>query len=115
MRYRWHTGFVAFLIHRVTGIILTLYIFLHLYIISQLKDPEGYKRAMALMGSPLIKLSEVGLLALVIAHGLNGIRLTFSDLGVPSEYHKRLFWVGLALGFIVFITGAIPFFSGGAH
>ncbi len=108
MMYRWHTGFVAFLIHRFTGVLLSLYIFVHLYVLSHLKDPEEYKRLMSLMNSPLIRISEVALLALVIAHGLNGLRLTLFDLGLPSGYQKRLFWAALFLGIVLFALGSYP-------
>ena len=28
-KYRWHAGFVAWLLHRITGLLLILYLFLH--------------------------------------------------------------------------------------
>jgi len=85
MRYRWHTGSTAWLIHRITGVLLTLYIFVHLYVLSHLKDLDSYKKLLQLMENPLVKLSEIGLLALVLAHGLNGIRVTLLELGMPSR------------------------------
>lgn len=113
MRYKWHTGSVAWLIHRITGILLTLYIFLHLYVLSNLKDPESYREIMALMNHPLIKLSEVGLLGLVLAHALNGVRVTLLEFGVPTKLQKRLFWVAFTTGVILFIAGGMPILGGG--
>ncbi len=114
MRYRWHTGSFAWLIHRVTGILLTLYIFLHLYVLSHLKDPETFNSMMALMKHPLVKLSEVGLLGLVLAHGLNGLRLTLLELGVSSRLQKSLFWTAVATGIVILFIGGLPIL-GGSH
>ncbi len=108
MRYRWHTGSTAWLIHRITGVLLTLYIFVHLYVLSHLKDLDSYKKLLQLMENPLVKLSEIGLLALVLAHGLNGIRVTLLELGIPSRKQKRLFWYAVATGILLFVIGGIP-------
>jgi len=108
MRYRWHTGSFAWLIHRVTGIMLTLYIFLHLYVLSHLKDPVGYKTLLSLMKNPLVILSEIGLLSLVLVHALNGLRLTLLDLGIPTKAQKLLFLLSLVIGVVVFLLGSVP-------
>ncbi|HHN64622.1 MAG TPA: succinate dehydrogenase, cytochrome b556 subunit [Nitrospirae bacterium] len=113
MLYRWHTGSVAWLIHRVTGILLTLYIFLHLYVLSHLKDPVSYRKMMLLMNNPVIKLSEVGLLGLVLAHALNGVRITLLELGVSTKLQKRLFWSALLIGTVLFVLGGWPIIGGG--
>jgi succinate dehydrogenase / fumarate reductase cytochrome b subunit len=112
MRYRWHTGSVAWLIHRITGILLTLYIFLHLYVLSNLKDPAKYSEMMILMKNPLVVLSEVGLLGLVLAHGLNGLRVTLLELGLASRTQKTLFYAALGLGGVIFIAGSLPLLGG---
>ena len=108
MRYRWHTGSIAWLIHRITGVLLTLYIFVHLYVLSHLKDLDSYRKMLQLMESPIVKLSEIGLLALVLAHGLNGIRVTLLELGIPSRKQKTLFWYAVLTGILLLVIGGIP-------
>lgn len=105
MRYKLRTGSFAWLIHRLTGIVLALYIFLHLYVLVHLKDPEGYASVMKVMQQPLVKLSEAGLLAVVIAHAFNGFRLTLLDLGIPTVLHKRVFWSAFAVGAAITVLG----------
>lgn len=112
MRYRLQTGSFAWIIHRLTGIALTLYIFLHLYVLSSLRDPVRYEALMGVMKNPLVRIMEAGLLALVISHGLNGFRLTLIDMGVSTKTQKLLFWTALALGASVFILGAVPMIRG---
>ena len=112
MRYRLQTGSFAWIIHRLTGIALTLYIFLHLYVLSSLRDPVGYETLMKVMKNPLVRLMEAGLLALVISHALNGFRLALIDMGVSTKAQKLLFWTAFALGSFVFILGAVPMIRG---
>jgi succinate dehydrogenase / fumarate reductase cytochrome b subunit len=113
MRNRWHTGSAAWIIHRITGVLLTLYIFLHLYVLSSLKDPRKYESLMEAMDNPLIKTGEAMLLLLIIAHALNGVRLTLLDCGVASKYHKRLFCSAAVLAGIIFLAGVFPIIGGG--
>lgn len=112
MRYKFYTGSFAWLLHRITGVSLTLYIFIHLYVLSHLKDPAKYKSLMAFMENPLVKLSEVALLALVITHAVNGSRLVLIDMGVPTKLHKPLFWAGALAGGALFVLGAWPIIGG---
>ncbi len=112
MRYRWHTGFVAWLIQRVTGLLLSLYIFLHLYVLSHLTEPDSYENLMELMHKPLFRISEVGLLAVVLLHGINGIRVSLADLGLGSRYQKVAFWTGMFLFMVLFIMGGVPIIWG---
>ncbi|GBD97276.1 MAG TPA: succinate dehydrogenase, cytochrome b556 subunit [Nitrospirae bacterium] len=113
MKYKWHTGSIAWIIHRVSGILLLLYIFLHLYVLSNLKDPQKFESIMKAMDNPFVKIGEAGLLFLVIAHSLNGIRLTLLDIGTPTKYQKLLFRAAAIIGGIIFLIGAWPIMGGG--
>lgn len=107
MRYRFRTGSFAWLIHRLTGIALTLYIFLHLYVLAHLKNPDGYAAIMEVMQNPLVKVSEAGLLAIVIAHAFNGFRLALVDLGMPTGLHKKVFWYAFGIGASITLLGGL--------
>ena len=109
---KWFPGSIAWVIHRVTGVLLTLYLFAHLYILSHLKNPEEYAVLLELMKNPLVKLSEVGLLALVTIHALNGLRVTLLETGAPTKLHKPLLAAAALLAGVIIIFGAIPFFAG---
>jgi succinate dehydrogenase / fumarate reductase cytochrome b subunit len=113
MRYRLHAGSFAWLIQRLTGIVLTLYLFLHLYVLSSLKDPTYYTSMMKLMRSPLVRIGDAGLLGLVMGHACNGFRLTLIDLGVPTALQKKLFYAAFVIGALIFIAGSAPLIRGG--
>jgi len=109
MTYRWHTGSLAWLIHRVTGIALTLYIFLHIYVLSHIKDPVQFESLMNLFKNPFVKVGEIGLVGLVVAHSLNGLRLTFIDVGVSTRLQKPMFWTAFAIGILILMVAAWSF------
>jgi succinate dehydrogenase / fumarate reductase cytochrome b subunit len=113
VRYRLQTGSFAWLIQRLTGVVLTLYLFLHLYVLSSLKDPLHYAATLKLLRSLPLRVSDAGLLGLVVGHALNGFRLTLIDLGVPTPLQKRLFYTAFVIGAVVFVAGSVPIIRGG--
>lgn len=109
MRYRWNIGSFAWLIHRVTGIILTLYLVAHIYVLNHLKDPEAYTRLMAAMENPFLKIGELILFAVVLLHVFAGIRITLLEIGVSTKYQKPIAYAGAFLIVIIWIIGAFYF------
>ncbi len=106
MRYRPNTGFFAFILNRLTGVLLALFILPHFLIIWFLRDPAKYEAIRGLCTRPAAKLSEAGLLALVLAHGGNGIRVILLEAGAPTRSQKILFWAAFALGLLVLAVAA---------
>ncbi|HEV8130718.1 MAG TPA: succinate dehydrogenase, cytochrome b556 subunit [Acidobacteriota bacterium] len=109
---RPYSGTLAWLIQRVTGILLLFYLLLHVRTVHKLSEgPDAFNAAMALFRHPFFKLLEIALLGTVILHALNGLRITLIDLGIGQERQRELFWgLSLALGALVFLAGAIPIF-----
>jgi succinate dehydrogenase / fumarate reductase cytochrome b subunit len=114
-KYRWrYAGHVAFWIQRVTGIALLGYLIVHVHTIRDLKNPETFDDALKTFGSPLFKLGEIALLATVILHALNGVRLTLVDMGVGITRQRQVFWYfAIGFGFVLFLAGAVPMFIHG--
>src|SRR5690242_13174477 len=70
-------GSRAFLLNRLTGLGLTFYLGLHLVVLNKLaQGQEAYDAFIGFSQSSLIKIAEVLLIAAVVYHGLNGLRLT---------------------------------------
>ena len=58
-----------------------------------------------------LTLGEIALLATVILHALNGIRLTMVDMGVGLTRQRQVFWYfAIGVGAVLFLAGAIPMF-----
>lgn len=98
-------GFGAFLLHRITGLFLVAYIFFHVYEISKIQwANESFDELIATLQTPLWLLFDVGLVAVVAIHSLNGIRITLFDLGLGITRQKELFWLMMAIAIVITIA-----------
>jgi succinate dehydrogenase cytochrome b subunit len=112
-KYSWqYSGMLAWLIQRVSGLLLLFYLFLHVLTINKLSQgPAAFDQAMSFFQNPVFKLLEITLLGTVVVHALNGIRITLIDLGMGREKQRQLFWLlALGIGGLIFLAGAIPIF-----
>jgi succinate dehydrogenase / fumarate reductase, cytochrome b subunit len=74
-------GAYMYVVHRITALVITFYLYLHLYTLgSVLSGPGGFDAAMQLMTQPIVRLLELGLIWVVLFHALNGLRLTAVNL-----------------------------------
>ncbi len=97
LRGRREGGF-AFLLMRLTGIGLVIYLFLHLYVLRLLaQGPEAWDAFIATAKSPLFLMLDGILILGLLYHGLNGLRVTLLGLGIGVPLQARLFWGVMAL------------------
>jgi succinate dehydrogenase / fumarate reductase cytochrome b subunit len=104
MMYRWHAGYVAWLLNRVTGILITFYLIMHIWVIHHLAHgPEQYQRVMQFLSSKLFMFFELGLIGVVLFHMMNGIRIVLVDFGKAAANQKATFWVLMAIGVVLYV------------
>ncbi len=104
---------VAFALNRLTAVGLTVYLFLHLAILSLLLGgPDSWDRFVALAKHPLFLLLDVVLLFGVVYHMANGIRVALVGMGVGHARHKTMFYVLVGLALVLFVIGAVLIFVG---
>ncbi len=102
--FRRQIGSWAFALNRITAIGLTIYLFLHLGVLSLLaQGPGAYDKFLALTENPFIKLGEWLVVAAVILHGLNGIRIVLTSFGVGVTRQKQLFLGLMAVAVILIL------------
>ena len=76
MRYKWQLGGVSWVLHRVTGIGTTVYLFIHILTVSELLNgAEAFNAKMKFIQQPFFVLGEIALLGAIVFHALNGIRI----------------------------------------
>jgi succinate dehydrogenase / fumarate reductase cytochrome b subunit len=102
MSYKKHTGSWAWILHRLTGLGLTLYLYIHIIALTGLlKGETAFNEEMMLFRSPLFIFLEWALGALVMFHALNGVRIALVDLGNGARYHKQVLAFVYVLGIIM--------------
>ena len=96
-------GMVAFAVHRITGIGLVAYLLLHLLVLSILaQGPAGWDSFVALARTPAFLALDVVLIAGILIHGLNGIRVVLLGSGYGLRRQKPAF-VGLVIVAVVVV------------
>ena len=95
-------GSWAFLLNRLSALGLTFYLGLHLAVLNKLaQGAQAYNDFVAFAQSPLIKVGEVILIAAVVFHGLNGLRLIFHAFGIGIRHQKHLFILASAMTILI--------------
>ena len=108
--YRYFTGSLAYVLHRVSGLGLIFFLFFHIISITKANaSPEAYDLMIRRMQEPDFKLGELALFAALLFHGLNGMRIIYVDfIATRTTYHKPIFWGLMVLVAALFVIGAIP-------
>ncbi|MHB8132738.1 MAG: succinate dehydrogenase, cytochrome b556 subunit [Anaerolineaceae bacterium] len=105
-------GSWAFILNRITGLGLTLYLFLHLIMLGQLaKGPDAYDGFIALVKNPVFLVGELLVIAAALIHGLNGIRVGVTSFGIGNSKQKQLFIILMSLAAVAIIYFAFRMFA----
>ncbi len=101
-------GLWAFWLHRLSGLAIVFYLMMHVLVISTIVGGSGnFDAAMTTLKAPIFVLLEMGLLACILIHGLNGVRIILFDLGYGVKKQKEIFIGLMALAVIPFVIGFI--------
>jgi succinate dehydrogenase / fumarate reductase cytochrome b subunit len=105
-------GTWAFVLNRWSGLFLALYLYVHLGILTSLAFfPEVYDQFLVIARSPLGLAFDVGLILLLLYHGLNGLRLIYASLAGKIEQHRLHFWLVVVITLGVTLYSALLLFS----
>lgn len=99
---RDHPSYWAFLVHRLSGLLLALFLPLHFFALARaLAGAEALDDFLRWTEQPLLKASEVALVFLLAAHLAGGLRLLVVEFaGWRVQAAKS--WVAVAAGFALF-------------
>ncbi|RPI44960.1 MAG: succinate dehydrogenase, cytochrome b556 subunit [Betaproteobacteria bacterium] len=90
-RARRHPAWWAFLVHRVSGILLTLFLPVHFFTLGQaLQGEANFEATLRWTDQPLVKAGEVVLVLLLAAHMTGGIRLLMLEFLSWRDWQKSL-------------------------
>lgn len=97
-RARAHPAWWAFLVHRVSGLALALFLPLHFWALGRALEGEAALQGfLRFTEQPVFKAGEWGLVLLLALHAAGGVRLLLIEFGPWSGLRKDL--VAAAAGF----------------
>jgi fumarate reductase subunit D len=102
-RARNHPSYWAFIIHRVSGLLLALFLPLHFLALgTALAGEAALNNTISWTDSPLFKVAEWGLVVLLSAHLAGGVRILLIEFGPWSGPRKN--WIAAGFG-VALATG----------
>ncbi|NKQ57968.1 succinate dehydrogenase, cytochrome b556 subunit [Amycolatopsis sp. K13G38] len=118
--YRGDPGMWSWVLHRITGVLTFFFLFVHVLDTALVRvSPQTYDSVIETYKTPIVNLMEVGLVAAVLYHALNGIRVMLVDFWSKGpKYQKHMLWAIIVIWVVVMIPGALAMvwrtFFGGA-
>ncbi|MEL0237820.1 MAG: succinate dehydrogenase, cytochrome b556 subunit [Aquiluna sp.] len=105
--YRGKVGMWSWVLHRITGVGIFFFLLVHVLDTALVRiSPEAYNVVIESYKTPIIGISELGLVGAIIFHGLNGLRVIAVDFwSKGTKYQSLMFWavivitVGIVAGF----------------
>ncbi|MBF6050653.1 succinate dehydrogenase, cytochrome b556 subunit [Streptomyces eurocidicus] len=105
--YRGREGMWSWVAHRVTGVLIFFFLFVHVLDTALVRvSPEAYDDVVATYKTPVVNVMEYGLVAAILFHALNGLRVIAVDFwSKGARYQKQMLWSVVTI-WLVLMGGA---------
>ncbi len=102
--YRSKSGQWAFVMHRITGFLVFMFLLLHVVDVSLVNaSPTLYNEVHDLYGNVLLRIFEIGLLGALLFHAFNGLRIVMIDF-FPGAIRSEKVMFNIVVFFTVVLT-----------
>jgi succinate dehydrogenase / fumarate reductase cytochrome b subunit len=94
----------SWVLHRITGLAIFFFLLVHILDTAlERLSPEAYNAVIGTYKTPLIGLAETGLVAAILFHALNGVRVILIDYWRKgAKYQNVMFWIVVAVALLLF-------------
>jgi fumarate reductase subunit D len=108
-QHRNHANYWAFIVHRVSGIALALFLPVHFQVLLlAVRNAEAFDGFTAWAEAPMVKLAETALIVLLAAHLTGGVRLLAIEFLPWRDWQKSVVaitaGISLAVGLIFLLN-----------
>jgi succinate dehydrogenase / fumarate reductase cytochrome b subunit len=109
LRVRGREIYFAWLLHRVSGLAIILFLFLHIVDTSLVGfGPGAYDTFVSVYRFPPFRVLEVALVAAVLYHGVNGVRIIIVDFFENANgIQRQLWWLAWVVFLVMFLPAAV--------
>jgi succinate dehydrogenase / fumarate reductase cytochrome b subunit len=107
--YRGREGMWSWVLHRVTGVAIYFFLLVHVLDTALIRlSPEAYNAVIGTYKNPIMGLGETALVAAIVFHAFNGIRIILIDFWSKGpRYQKVMFYIVIVL-WVVAMLGFAP-------
>lgn len=103
--YRGREGMWSWVAHRITGIAIFFFLLVHVLDNAVVRvSPEAYNAVMHIYKNPIMGAGEAALVAAIVYHAFNGIRIILVDFWKNgARHHRTMLWGVLIMWAVVMI------------
>ena len=107
--YRGREGMWSWVLHRITGVAIFFFLLVHILDTSLIRvSPEAYDAVIGAYKTPIMGLGEIGLVAAIGLHALNGLRIIAIDFTrMGPRVQRVMFWIVIVV-WVLLLVGFIP-------
>ena len=108
--YRGREGMWSWVAHRVTGVLIFFFLFSHVLDTALVRvSPDSYDRVIDTYKNPVVNVMEYGLVAAVLYHALNGLRVMAIDFWEKGpRYQKQMSYAVVGIWGLLMAGAAYP-------
>lgn len=89
--YKGQSGMWSWLLHRITGLGVLLFLLIHIVDISLLNfGPKVYNEGIALFGTTIVRILSLALIGALLYHAFNGVRIILIDFWPKGARYQRI-------------------------
>jgi succinate dehydrogenase / fumarate reductase, cytochrome b subunit len=106
--YKGQSGMWSWLLHRIAGLGILLFLLVHIVDISLLNfGPNVYNEGISLFSIGIVRFISLALIAAVLYHVFNGIRIMLIDFWPKgARYQRMMFVVVMVVTILIFLPAA---------
>lgn len=105
--YRGDPGMWSWVLHRITGAAIFFFLFVHVLDTTLVRvGPQAYDEVIDTYKTPIVGFMELGLVAAVLYHALNGIRVILIDFWSQGPRRQRLMLWTIAIVWLLIMVPA---------
>lgn len=103
--YRGREGMWSWVAHRITGVLIFVFLLVHVLDTALVRvSPEVYNTVIDHYKNPIMGLGEAGLVAAVLFHALNGIRVMLVDFWSNGpRWQRQMLWTVVGLWVLLMV------------
>ena len=104
--YRGREGMWSWVLHRITGVAIFFFLLVHVLDTALIRvSPEAYNAVIGTYKNPIMALGEVVLVAGIVFHAINGLRIILVDFwSKGAQYQRQLFWIVIGVWLVTMLA-----------
>jgi succinate dehydrogenase / fumarate reductase cytochrome b subunit len=99
----------SWVLHRITGTTIFFFLFVHVLDTALVRvSPQAYNEVIETYKTPIVGLMEIGLVAALLYHALNGVRIILIDFWWKGpRYQRQMLWAVAAVWLLVMVPSLV--------